>query len=285
MINEKGKELSLKEIQSIEFDILIYLDKICKENKIKYYLSSGTLLGAVKYNGFIPWDDDIDVILFRNDYIKLIDILSKSNGKYKLLSVYNTKGYYYPFAKLVDSRTILIENSKRIKEMGVFIDIVPLDGFKTDNYFKEINDIRFVKNLMVRRFRIKNCIRDNFDYMKVLKKKIKNKKLKDVIYCLVDYLSLPLGYNFWTKLYDRLISNNDIDNSKYVGVRTGSFDVKEVYLKKDLIKQSNYIFEGKKFTSFKNYDLYLRKKFGDYEKEPSDDQKISHHQMNVYMKD
>ena len=71
------KKISLKEIQKIELDILIYFDKVCKENNIKYYLSSGTLLGAVKYKGFIPWDDDIDVILMRDEYLKLMDVLKK----------------------------------------------------------------------------------------------------------------------------------------------------------------------------------------------------------------
>ena len=80
------KKISLKEIQKIELDILIYFDKVCKENNIKYYLSSGTLLGAVKYKGFIPWDDDIDVILMRDEYLKLMDVLKNDNdGRYKLL--------------------------------------------------------------------------------------------------------------------------------------------------------------------------------------------------------
>ena len=73
------KKLDLKEIQKIELDILIYLDKVCKKNNIKYYLSSGTLLGAVKYKGFIPWDDDIDVILMRDEYLRLMDILKNNN--------------------------------------------------------------------------------------------------------------------------------------------------------------------------------------------------------------
>ena len=278
------QKLNLNEIKKIELDALIYLDKICKENNIKYYLSSGTLLGAVKYKGFIPWDDDIDIVLLRKDYLKLIDILSKKNDRYKILSIYNKKDYYYPFAKLIDTKTTLIENAKKIKDMGVYIDIFPMDGYKTENIKKEIYDLRILRNLMVRRYRIKNCIRDNFDYMNFNKTKVKYKKIKDIVYAFIDYITLPLGYNFYAKLYDKKISSIDIDNSKYIGVRVGNFGYKEAFLKEDIIKQDVYEFEGYKFTSFKNYDLYLSNKYGDYKKEPNDNQKKTHHQNEVYYK-
>ena len=278
------QKVDLNEIKKIELNALIYLDKICKENNLKYYLSSGTLLGAIKYKGFIPWDDDIDVILLRKDYLKLINILSKKDDRYKILSIYNRKDYYYPFAKLVDTKTILTENSKKIKDMGVYIDIFPMDGYKTENIEKEIYDLRILRNLMVRRYRIKNCIRNDFNFMSTSNKKIKYKKIKDIIYGFIDYITLPLGYNFYTKLYDKKISNVDINNAKYIGVRVGNFGIKEAFLKEDIIKQDLYEFEGYKFTSFKNYDLYLSSKYGDYKKDPDDSQKKTHHQNEVYYK-
>ena len=279
------KKINLKEIQKIELDILIYLDKVCKENNIKYYLSSGTLLGAVKYKGFIPWDDDIDVILMRDEYLKLMDVLKNDNeGRYKLLSIYNSKDYYYPFAKLVDSDTVLTENSKKINGMGIYIDIVPMDGYPDSNTLKHISSVRIIRNLMVRRFRIKNCIRDKFNYMSFTKEKVKFKLFKDLIYSFIDYISLPLGYNFWVKIFDKKISKYDIHKCDYIGVRTGNFGVREAFLKEDIIEQDFYEFEGMKFTSFKNYDLYLRSKFGDYEKDPEESQKVTHHQYEAYWK-
>ena len=279
------KKISLKEIQKIELDILIYFDKVCKENNIKYYLSSGTLLGAVKYKGFIPWDDYIDVILMRDEYLKLMDVLKNDNdGRYKLLSIYNSKDYYYPFAKLVDSHTVLTENSKKINGMGIYIDIVPMDGYPDSNTLKHISNVRIIRNLMVRRFRIKNCIRDKFDYMSFTKEKVKFKLFKDLIYSFIDYVTLPFGYNFWVKIFDKEISKYDIHKCDYIGVRTGNFGVREAFLKEDIIEQDLYEFEGMKFTSFKNYDLYLRRKFGDYEKDPEESQKVTHHQYEAYWK-
>ena len=278
------EKLSLAEVQQVELNILLYLDQVCKENNIKYNLSSGTLLGAIKYQNFIPWDDDIDVILFRDEYQKLMKVLKHSQGRYKLLSIYNTRDYYYPFAKLVDTKTVLKENAKQIKDLGVYIDIVPMDGYRDEFYLKQIDKDRFIKNMMIGRFQIKNCIRYNFDYIKGHQKQTKNKKFKDFVYHCVDLLSRPLGYRFWVKLYDRKISKVKLADAKYLGVRTGSFDVKEVFKKEDLIKQADYEFAGHKFPSFQNYDLYLRSKFGDYKKEPKKEQQKSHHQFEAYWK-
>ncbi len=278
------KRLSLKEIQKLELNILLYLDKICKENKIKYYLSSGTLLGAVKYKGFIPWDDDIDVILLRPDYIKLINVLKDRNDRYKILSIYNTKDYYYAFAKLVDSKTTLTENARKIKDLGVYIDIVPIDGFKSNDIKKEVRKLRIIKNLMVRRYQIKNCIRDKFDYINNTQKIVKYQKIKDLIYGFTDILTRILGYNFWAKMFDKKLTKIDIDKSQYIGVRTGSFDEQEVFLKEELLPQAEYEFEGHFFPSFKNYDLYLKRKFGNYHKDPKKEQQQSHHQYTAYYK-
>lgn len=191
------------------------------------------------------------------------------------------KDYYYPFAKLVDSKTILIENAKKIDGMGVFIDILPLDSFKDQNIEKDIYNLRIIKNLMVRRFRIKDCIRSNFDYMKFTETKIKYKKVKDFIYALVDFITLPLGYNFWTKLYDKKITCTNKDY-EYISSRANNYGIKETFKRKDIIEQDIYEFAGRKFTSFKNYDLYLTSKYGDYKKTPSKEQQISHHQFEAY---
>ena len=97
-------ELSLEEIRNIEINILDYIKNICEENNIKYYLYAGTLAGAYAYNNFLQDDNDIDIVLLRNDYEKLLSILEKDE-KYLLLTPYNNKNYYYPFAKLFNKNT------------------------------------------------------------------------------------------------------------------------------------------------------------------------------------
>ena len=120
--------------------------------------------------------------------------------------------------------------------------------------------------------------------MSFTKEKVKFKLFKDLIYSFIDYVTLPFGYNFWVKIFDKEISKYDIHKCDYIGVRTGNFGVREAFLKEDIIEQDLYEFEGMKFTSFKNYDLYLRRKFGDYEKDPEESQKVTHHQYEAYWK-
>ena len=100
------KQLSLKEIQSIEFDILVDFKKYCEEHNLSFFLSNGTLLGAVKYQGFIPWDDDIDVILPREDYERFISEFV-SDGKRELLCTQRNSQFVFPFAKHYDTATVV----------------------------------------------------------------------------------------------------------------------------------------------------------------------------------
>ena len=120
----------LETVHKIELGILEYLDKICKENNLVYYLGFGTLLGAIRHNGFIPWDDDIDIQMPRPDYEKLLQIFEKKSdqSRYQLATHKNTKNYFLPFAKLYDSFTYLLEKRHLNYHIGIFIDIFPMDG-------------------------------------------------------------------------------------------------------------------------------------------------------------
>lgn len=122
------RELSLKEIQQTELELLKKFDKICSENNIEYSLAGGSMLGAVRHHGMIPWDDDIDVYLKRPDYEKLMS-LKYEDERYEIKSYRYTKGYYYPFAKMVDKTTCICEDWRAEKGMGLFLDIFPIDCF------------------------------------------------------------------------------------------------------------------------------------------------------------
>ena len=150
---------TLRKLQLTELDILIEIDKICKENNIQYFLIGGTLLGAVRHKGFIPWDDDIDVGMIRSDYEKFIDLCLNKNvlgEKYFLHCNESDENYFIPFVKVKKNNTTFAEENidalakgivnldKHIENMqnfGINV-VVTLNAFATDteaehNFIKE----------------------------------------------------------------------------------------------------------------------------------------------------
>lgn len=122
------KSIDLRQMQHIELDILLELDKLCKKHGLRYYMDGGTLLGAMCYEGFIPWDDDIDIKMPRPDYEKLL-MLGDELPNHICIDA-PTRGHCeYTMTKLIDSRTVLIERSgEACKRTGVYIDVFPMDG-------------------------------------------------------------------------------------------------------------------------------------------------------------
>lgn len=269
-------KLNLKEIRELQLEILNYIKEVCDKNNLSYYLTSGTLLGAVKYKGYIPWDDDVDICLFRNDYLKLIDLIDKDNNDdYKALSIYNTSDYYYTFAKVVARKTKLIENSREIKEMGVYIDIFPIDYYDGD-YNKFKRSLNFLKNMATRRYQIKNNI-EKSNNLETRTKKTKFMFIKKLGYNAIDIMSKPLGYKFWAILYDKKISRKNRGNYIVIGSRTLPSFQAELFKNKAL-----YSFEGKEYTGIKDSDTYLTSVYGNYRADLPKDKQRSHHQMKAY---
>lgn len=157
------KELTLPEIKAIELETLKMFRSFCEEHNIRYYLAFGTLLGAIRYKKFIPWDDDVDLLIPREDYDRLLTLF-QDNERYRLYSFERNQDYHFPFAKLCDMTTRKVEtdyaNSK--VEMGVEIDLFPMDYFD--------NDIAVAKKESKR---IKNYM-DRLGYTKIEKLNVKN---------------------------------------------------------------------------------------------------------------
>ncbi len=126
---------NLSPIQRVLLDTFKAFAKVCKENDIKYYAASGTLLGAIRHNGFIPWDDDIDVFLLRNDYEKLLSLKEWLKDSNYRVADFHDEGYPYPFAKFYDSTKTFWEYKQFPFIMGPFIDLFPLD--ESDDHNEE----------------------------------------------------------------------------------------------------------------------------------------------------
>lgn len=148
ILMEHLRELTVEEHKKIALDILIEIAKFCDENKISYYLAYGTLVGAVRHKGFIPWDDDIDIQMPRNDYEKFV---RRFNAGHKHLQVVSPtdNAAKHTFAKVIDTRTVKVENGINYKDneyLGIDVDVFPLDGQPDDEkeykkYYKKKHDL------------------------------------------------------------------------------------------------------------------------------------------------
>ena len=124
------KKLTLDEVKKIQLEILAYIDSFCKKNNISYFINYGTLLGAVRHKGFIPWDDDIDISMDREHYNMFIEKFNQDSSKYKILSLDTDKAYFNNFIKVVDTTTKIVDNRNyKTFSCGVFVDIFPMDKF------------------------------------------------------------------------------------------------------------------------------------------------------------
>ncbi len=121
------KEITLQEMQRIELALLLEFDHLCKAQGLRYYMDGGTLLGAMCYEGFIPWDDDIDLKMPRRDYERFLGMQSLL-PPHITLEAPGREHSSYLFAKLVDNRTVLLEDGAVEKQTGIYLDIFPMDG-------------------------------------------------------------------------------------------------------------------------------------------------------------
>lgn len=126
------KQIELKEMQQIELALLLELDKVCRKHSLRYYMDGGTLLGAMCYEGFIPWDDDIDIKMPRPDYEKLMTLQAEF-PEHVRLDAPSAEHCEYTMLKLIDDRTVLREkHGDRVKTTGIYLDVLPMDGHPAD---------------------------------------------------------------------------------------------------------------------------------------------------------
>lgn len=269
-------ELSLEEIKKIELDILKDIHRVCENNGLRYYLAGGTLLGAIRHKGFIPWDDDIDILMPRPDYMKFIKIYeNEGDKKYKLTSPYNNKNHLYTFTKVFDTRTIKIENGLNYDSEnigGIEVDVFPTDGLP-DNIDKSNKYFRKQKLLF------------HLYSFSVTKKSVNKNIIKRIIKNTIVYICRLIGKQRFIKVINNNAMKYEFDKSNYIGLSvTTYYGSKERIEKKHYIEQIKVEFEGYLFNAPKNYDQYLSNLYGDYMKLPPEDKRVTHHEYEAYWK-
>ena len=263
------KELSVDEIKQRVFDILCYLDDVCRRNKIIYYMDCGTLLGAVRHKGFIPWDDDIDILVDRADYQRFIDIVNADQKKYKALSMHNNKNYHYLFAKVVDTDTELIEEPISIEGMGAFVDIFPIEHLPSSKIKRRI----FQGIIHLYRMAL-TVLRRNDQGFRPCGAKQK------IVYLLFKHR----GWRNVQLSLDKMLDKRKDQRTKYmVSVVCSGNPYRDVE-KKIFGKPAKLMFEGREFNAPCKYKEYLTILYGDYMQLPPEDKRVSNHDFKVYLR-
>lgn len=272
------KPIALEEIQKLEFEILKVFHKICEENNLRYYLGGGTLIGAIRHKGFIPWDDDIDVMMPRPDYMKLIEIIREKGAldEYRQADcLYLNENALTSILRIYDNRTVLTFMNYRIeKKFGCWIDVFPIDGLN-DSAWKRKFHFRLAKILT--------------DLLLCNDTKIGGKRRSKLVTAF-QYITVPflpiiylIGHERLIHWSDKIYRKYDYDKSNYVGVLEGRALEKEALLKTKMEPAITVDFWGEKFYAMANYDEYLTNLYGDYMTPPENP--VSRHLIDIYWKE
>lgn len=257
----------MNRMQEKLLDILAWFHELCEKNNLRYYIIGGTLLGAVRHGGFIPWDDDIDVGMPRSDYDRLKELFDlKKQGKYVIeFPSESNREYPYLFAKVFDTTTTLIEKTRYKVKRGVYLDIFPLDGMgdTLDEAKKQYQPLKYALYLDA-------AITCDF---------LERRELKKNIAVFIGRVVSPafIKRDRLRARIDKLCRRYDYDKSKVVGsLMGGSYEKsllpKECYGTPTPIKFESIIVNGPQ-----NPELYLSTMYGDFMKLPPEEKRISMH--------
>ena len=261
----------MSDVQKIIWEIMKWLKKYLEDNNITYYMLGGTLLGAIRHKGFIPWDDDIDIGIPRDEYEKFIQTISKKLPKnYELHTYKNCDDHHYYFARIVDKRHVLKRTgSLEDREEELWIDIFPLDGMPNNTIIRKIHQFRLLYNRAM--YHISCFERVN------LKRPGRPLHEKVIIkFVMITGFGRKTDTNKWLNRIDKLLKKCSYDKSNWVVNFMGQYKFKEMFPKEWYGKGKFYKFEDSKLFGPANYDAVLTQQYGDYMTPPK------HHERNAH---
>lgn len=280
------KELSIDDMKSIELNILKDVANFCDENNIHYYLCGGTLLGAVRHQGFIPWDDDMDIAMPRPDYEKFLKTYNHQNQRYEVNGIENNHSWHSTFARVEDKCTVLYEKTlkKKYWKRHVFVDVFPLDGIPDDpkdenRFMREQDLLGIITNASAFGFHSSRHYSDS---------KKANVSLRNFCRTVLKYFAILLFSGVNTQKVIRRVNQNskkyEYGKTKSVGITVSVWNRHfEQSSTASFAQRTKFKFEDGEFWGPKGYDEYLTKTYGDYMTPPPQKNQVTHHSFKAYL--
>ena len=251
-----------RRLQLVELEAIKEVDRVCRQNDIRYVIFCGTQLGAVRHKGYIPWDDDADIAMLREDYEKFKTVCNQLNPDIAFFQDHSTDPEYrWGYAKIRRTGTSYIRlGQEHMKHKdGISIDIFPLDSAEKDGLINKIRNKRILlKSILIRN----HCITtDNRGFIKAIIKKC------------AKYFNLSKLHNS----LEQLMISNKGKKTKYIANYLGAYAEKEIILRKVIGQPKLYDFEGNRFFGVEDYDSYLKSLYGNYMEFPPMDKRTFKH--------
>ena len=264
------RPIDTEELKKIQLEILDTVATFCDEYNIKYWLYAGTLLGAIRHKGYIPWDDDIDLGMLKKDYDRFAELFNKSNTRYKLISFENAPESFLYFAKVIDTSTVLYEPDETGIKLAIYVDIFIINNAPDDD------------KIVQKMFKFRDiCIRCNLGR----KLPLFTKPTRGGLLRRLAVYGFRLMMRVFPRYYFvRKIIENSRRYAEQETKRFGDF-LGENYVLVDksvLDVMINCEFEGKNYKIPAEYDTVLRKLYGDYMQLPPEEKRVSTHKFKAY---
>lgn len=262
------RSVDLSELKRIQLKILDVVSEYCDNNGIKYWLDTGTLLGAIRHNGYIPWDDDIDIGMLRPDFDRFIRTFNGSQERYRVRCIDNDPEFYYVFAKVLDTETVLYEPDEKGMKLSINIDVFVYDNAPDND------------KLLNKAYNLRDFYRDA-NILRNLNSEPSGGFLRKCVIRMIRGLLKPFPKDFFikrmaenAKRYNGQITRGVANFTSYARIQCDK-SVFETFIDHD--------FEGRKYKIPIGYDQWLRSFYGDYMQLPPVEKRVSHHKFVAFL--
>lgn len=259
----KTSKHQLSDLQKKLLEMLVWFDDFCNSHSLRYFAAGGTFLGAVRHHGFIPWDDDIDIVMPRNDYEKLIRLLKDPIEHYCLESPKSAaEDYFFSYAKMFDMNTTLVERQKKRIVRGAYLDIFPLDGLgntlaESRKNYRAIDRLNMLLAMRLSTYR-------------------KNRNWWKNLAALIGEL-IPVNNKQLSRKLDNLCANLNYDDYRYVANCMSTYRDREIIDKSLIGTPTRYSFEGVSILGPERADEYLAHIYGNWRELPPEEKRQTTH--------